>query len=132
MGYGTSIDAVRAIRFNGKVCLMSPMNLTQAVTRLFTASIQAFIVFITVPDELEPDYSMPGEEEPDNAQFSPERVADHQRMLATSRDLYRKFSAQVDRVIVKHDFEQCFQELEALSLSLMNDQQWVPARWIGQ
>ena len=51
--YGTSIDALRAIRFNGKVALMSPMNLDQAMTRLYTASIQAFVVFITVPDTLE-------------------------------------------------------------------------------
>jgi guanylate kinase len=127
--YGTSTDAIRAIKFNGKVALMSPMNLDQAMSRLHTASIQAFVVFITVPESL--NHGVDSE----NCEFEDDELLDiqgkeHERLVEQSREIFRKFNGQIDRVIVKRDFESCFNQLEGISFSLMNDQQWVPSRWI--
>ena len=126
--YGTSIDAMRAIKFNGKVALMSPMNLDQAMSRLHTASIQSFVVFITVPENFENNEAV-GEEFDDDELFDIQ-TKEHSRLVEQSKDIYRKFNGNIDRVIVKRDFESCFNQLEAISFSLMNDQQWVPSRWI--
>ena len=126
--YGTSTDAIRAIKFNGKVALMSPMNLDQAMSRLHTASIQSFVVFITVPESLKDGGVEDCEFEDD--ELSDIQGKEHERLVEQSREIFRKFNGQIDRVIVKRDFESCFNQLEGISFSLMNDQQWVPSRWI--
>ena len=109
---------------------MSPMNLDQAMSRLHTASIQSFVVFITVPESLKD-----GDNGEDNCEFEDDELSDiqnkeHERLVEQSREIFRKFNGQIDRVIVKRDFESCFNQLEGISFSLMNDQQWVPSRWI--
>merc|ERR1712178_235509 len=103
------------------------------MSRLHTASIQSFVVFITVPEKFEHSNNYNNEatgEEFDDDELFDIQNKEHARLVEQSKDIYRKFNGNIDRVIAKRDFESCFNQLEAISFSLMNDQQWVPSRWI--
>merc|ERR1719219_872079 len=104
------------------------MNLDQAMSRLHTASIQSFVVFITVPEKINNNFENKIEgEEFDDDELYDIQSKEHAKIVEQSKDIYRKFNGNIDRVIVKRDFESCFNQLEAISFSLMNDQQWVPS-----
>lgn len=116
--YGTTIDAIRAIRYKGQVCLMSPMNPAQAMPKLCTANIQAYVVFVMMDEN--------------NLRSSTvnESFEDEEKLVVSSKEMFNKYHAFIDRVLFKEDFEQLFRDLENASFGLTNDDQFVPSRWI--
>jgi len=122
--YGTSIDAVRSVRFNGKVCLMSPMNLSQALPKLYSAGIQSFVIFIDVDKEA---HTNGGYQSDGLNQSGSSDAIDAQ---IKSAEMFKKFHQMIDRVIKFENHDQVFKEIEAASFSLLNDEQWVPRKWM--
>merc|ERR1712168_220414 len=46
--YGTCVDAVKDSANNDKICVITPMNLKQAMRVLVSKEIQGYVVFVTI------------------------------------------------------------------------------------
>ncbi|KAF7243687.1 MAGUK p55 subfamily member 4 [Varanus komodoensis] len=127
--YGTSIDAVRAILDEGKICIvdLEPQNIQLARTH----ELKPYIIFVK-PSSMScmkqsrknariiTDYYV-------NMKFKEE---DLQEMEESAKKMETQFGQFFDHVIVNDDLQEACMQLLTAVRRAQDEPQWVPATWI--
>lgn len=148
--YGTSVDSIVAARYNQKVSLVAPMNLSQAIPKLASKKIQSYVILL-VASQSEYVKKHESREGLSNNNTILNNSASHHnnnnsndfldndlsdnadhfnKICRDSDNLFKKYHHVVDKVIVYRNFEQAFRELEQASFSLMNFDQFLVKDWV--
>ena len=147
--YGTSVDSIVAARYNQKVSLVAPMNLSQAIPKLASKKIQSYVILLVASQSeyVKKHESREGlsnnntilnnsasHHNNNNNDFLDNDLSDNadhfNKICRDSDNLFKKYHHVVDKVIVYRNFEQAFRELEQASFSLMNFDQFLVKDWV--
>ncbi|KAM8806795.1 MAGUK p55 subfamily member 4 [Eudromia elegans] len=128
--YGTSVDAVRTVLDEGKICVidLEPQGIQVARTH----ELKPYIVFIKPPSitcmrqsrknaRIITDYYV-------NIKFKEE---DLQEMEESAKKMEAQFGQFFDQVIVNDDLQEASEQLLSAVHRAQDEPQWVPALWIG-
>ncbi|XP_055386918.1 protein PALS1-like [Condylostylus longicornis] len=119
--YGTSLEAIRTVVSNGKICVL---NLHPQSLKLLRASdLKPYVVFVAPPslEKLRQMKLRNGE---------PVKEENLREIIATARDMEARWGHLFDMIIINNDTERAYHELLAEINSLEREPQWVPASWI--
>ncbi|XP_010217334.1 PREDICTED: MAGUK p55 subfamily member 4 [Tinamus guttatus] len=127
--YGTSVDAVRAVLDEGKICVidLEPQGIQVARTH----ELKPYIIFIKPPSiscmrqsrknaRIITDYYV-------NIKFKEE---DLQEMEESAKKMEAQFGQFFDHVIVNDDLQEASAQLLSAVHRAQDEPQWVPALWI--
>nr|XP_056717264.1 MAGUK p55 subfamily member 4 [Euleptes europaea] len=127
--YGTSVDAVRTVQDEGKICIvdLEPQNIQLARTH----ELKPYIIFIKPSSvscmkqsrknaRIITDYYV-------NMKFKEE---DLQEMEESAKKMEAQFGQFFDQVIVNDNLEEACMQLLSVVRRAQDEPQWVPAAWI--
>ncbi|XP_058489740.1 MAGUK p55 subfamily member 7-like isoform X1 [Solea solea] len=131
--YGTSLDSVRKVMAEGKVCLLDvhPSN----ISHVYTSEFKPYVVFVKPPriEELRLTRRRAkficGEEDATPARIFAEE--DFEDMIDMAETMENQYAHLFDKVMVNGDIAVAFRELKA-NLEKMQEAevQWIPAQWV--
>ncbi|BFZ21727.1 hypothetical protein BsWGS_24765 [Bradybaena similaris] len=127
--YGTSLDSIKSVIQQGKVCLLAPH--TQALKYIRTAELRPYIIFIKAPSLERMKYTRlekhaRGTSSEATPPLSPEELRDIVEMSAKMEERYGHF---FDATIVNDDLHTAVTELLTIAAKVEKDDQWVPVGW---
>uniref|UniRef100_A0A8C6K8B3 MAGUK p55 scaffold protein 4 n=1 Tax=Nothobranchius furzeri TaxID=105023 RepID=A0A8C6K8B3_NOTFU len=127
--YGTSVDAVKEVLNNGKICVIDVEP--NALQSLRTHELKAFIIYVK-PPSLECLRTTRKESYITTNYYvnRPFKDEDFQEMEEAARKMESQYRQYFDQVIINDELQDsCVQLLTAVRRS-QDEPQWVPASWI--
>ncbi|XP_065583963.1 protein PALS1-like [Artemia franciscana] len=119
--YGTSIDAIRAVINQGRICVL---NLhPQSLKLLRTSDLMPYVVFIAPP-------SLEKLRQKRIAKREPVKDEELKDIIEKAREMEETFGHYFDLVIVNSDDDRTYGQLLQEVNSLEREPQWVPANWL--
>ncbi|XP_061746470.1 MAGUK p55 subfamily member 7-like isoform X1 [Nerophis ophidion] len=131
--YGTSLDSVRRVMAEGKVCLLD-LNPSK-LKRIYTLEFKPYVVFVKPPrvEELRlsrrrAKFLSDGEDSNQVRMFSEE---DFEDMIDCAQSMEAQHGHMFEALVVNGDVTTAFRELKADLRSLQEKEvRWIPAEWL--
>ncbi|XP_019899718.2 MAGUK p55 subfamily member 7 [Esox lucius] len=132
--YGTSLDSVRKVTAEGKVCLLDVQPNT--IHRLHTAEFKPYVLFVKPPSIGELRFSRRKAKFFATKETKPTktfREEDFEDMIGSAEAMDSQYGHLFERVLVNGDIVSAFNELRAELRRLETEQpQWIPVEWAGR
>ncbi|KAJ7984430.1 hypothetical protein DPEC_G00354760, partial [Dallia pectoralis] len=122
--YGTSLDAIRRVLDQSKICLVDVRP--EAIKTLRTAEFKPYVIFVK-PHIHERHCKCHSSSSSLSVGITEE---DLQEMRKSAELIYECYGHQVDRVIVKEDLASASLELQDILEKVKTEAHWVPVSWV--
>ncbi|KAL0966854.1 hypothetical protein UPYG_G00300990 [Umbra pygmaea] len=131
--YGTSLNSVRKVIAEGKVCLLDVQP--HALQRLHTAELKPYVVFVKPPPIQELRFSRrKAKFITTDEHLKPTKIfteEDFEDMIASAEAMDCQYGHLFEKVLVNGDIVSTFKELRAELANLeTKEPQWIPVEWI--
>eukprot|EP00112_Aurelia_sp_Birch-Aquarium-sp1_P009072 Seg2018.3 transcript_id=Seg2018.3/GoldUCD/mRNA.D3Y31 product="MAGUK p55 subfamily member 5" protein_id=Seg2018.3/GoldUCD/D3Y31 len=124
--YGTSIDSIKAVTNNNKVCVL---NLhCQALPVLKNSTLRPYVAFITLPsfDQIKRLQGTSGEPFNPNVRVKDEELMD---LIERAREMDINYGHYFDHQITNQNLDKAYTELLQLVNFIETQPQWMPIAW---
>ncbi|XP_072525003.1 MAGUK p55 subfamily member 7 [Salminus brasiliensis] len=129
--YGTSVDSVRRVLAESKVCLLDVE--AHAVKTLYTGEFKPYVVFVKPPAMQQLRLSRrKAKILSSRDETTPTRMfsdADFEDMINTAQAMENKYGYLFEKIIINDDLALAFTEIRAELARLEKETNWIPKTW---
>ncbi|XP_073778699.1 MAGUK p55 subfamily member 7 [Danio rerio] len=129
--YGTSLDSVRRVLTESKVCLLDVKP--HSITALYTSEFKPYVVFVKPPsiEQLRQSRRKAKVLTSQNEQISTRIFTeeDFQNMISSAQSMEHNYGHLFEKVIINEDLAAAFTELRAALAKTETETRWIPNAW---